>query len=124
MSYDPKLRTAMAEIEQVLKNHNIGGFIALNSRTHGEFKVAIDIPDWSIVRYIMDKNAVHLKLYTKSRHRDTEDTVGMIAGIRDLCFLALQQTQHIMDKIEEQVKVIHLPFGDGITNEDRADGQV
>ena len=119
-SYDPKLREAMTEIEEVLKKHDIGGFIALASPSHTEFKVAIDVPTWSVVRYIKDGEAVHIKLYTKSRHADTEATVHMIASIRDLCVLAFGQTEQIMNKIEEQVKVVHVPFGGkGITNDDR-----
>jgi hypothetical protein len=120
-SYDPKLREAMTEIEEVLKKHDIGGYIALTSKTHSEFRVAIDIPTWSVVRYIRDGEAVHIKLYTASRHADTEATVHMIASIRDQSVLAFGQTEQIMNKIEEQIKVVHVPFGrDGITNDDRS----
>lgn len=117
MAYDQRLRDAMEEIEEVLKRYDIGGFIALQSRTHGEFKLAIDHMKWSIVRFIRNGEAVHLKLYTKSRHKDTEDTVSVIAGIRDVCALGFSQAE----QIEEQVKVVHVPFGGGITNEDRND---
>lgn len=119
MTYDPKLREAMDEIKEILKKHDIGGFITLNSRSHGEFAMAVDLPTWSVVRYLRDGEAMHMKLYTKSRHADTEDTVAMIASIRDLCALGFDQSQKMMDKIEEQVKVTHLPVVGRITNEDR-----
>lgn len=121
LSYDPKLREAMAEIKEVLKKHDCGGFIALNSRSHAEFSVAMDIPSWSVIRYMNDnEGAAHMKLYTKSRHADTEATVGMIASTRDLCALGFEQTDLLMKQIEAHVEVDHKKLTpDQIKNEGR-----
>lgn len=121
LSYDPKLRTAMAEIKEVLKKHDIGGYVALQSRTHAEFQVLIDVPTWSVARYIKnDAGAVHLKLYTKSRHKDTQDTVGMVASLRDLCAIGFQQTDLLMKQIEAHVEVDHPKLTpEMIKNDDR-----
>ena len=120
MNYDQKLRTAMDEIKEVLKKHDIGGFIALNSKTHGEFAMAVDIPTWSKVRFIRDGEAVHIKLHGATDHANTEATVAMIAGIRDLCILGYGQADQMLTKIQEQITVVHVPFGGkGINNEDR-----
>lgn len=119
-NYDPRLREAMDEIKYVMKKHDIGGYISLHSKSHSEFQLAIDIPTWSIARFIREGAGVHLKLYTKSRHADTENTVAMIASIMDLSGMAFMQCKQLMEKIEQQIKVIHVPFGpNGITNEDR-----
>lgn len=121
LSYDPKLRTAMAEIKEVLKKHDIGGYVALNSKTHAEFQMMIDVPEWSVIRYISDDaGAVHIKLYTKTRHADAEATVGMIASLRDLTALGFQQADAIMKQIEAHVEVEHKKLTpEMIKNDDR-----
>lgn len=118
-NYDPKLREAMDEIVEVLKKHDVGGFIALGSRHHAEFKMAIDHMSWSNVRFMKDGERVHIKLHSKSDHANTEATVGLVASTRDLCALGFQQTEAIMKQIEQHVKVEHVVFGKGINNDDR-----
>jgi hypothetical protein len=117
-NYDPKLRTAMKEIEEILKKYDIGATITLQSEKHAEFKMFVET-SWSLARFIRDGDAFHIKLYN-SRQPQLDWTAGMIYSMRDLSALFFQQTEQIIKKIEEHSKVDHKIFGlKGITNEDR-----
>lgn len=117
--YDSKLRDAMAEIEEILKKFDIGAFITLHSRTHSEFKFCIEAPTWSNVRFIKEGEAIHLRLYSKSEHAKTEDTIGMLYSIKDLCAAGYLQMDKLSTRIEQDAKVEHVAFGGGINNDDR-----
>jgi hypothetical protein len=119
MNYDPKLRECMAEIEETLKKFECGGFICLSSKTHGEFKMCIETPSWSNVRFIKGDKGIHIKLYTKSDHARTEATVAMLAQFRDMAAMLFKQTDQIMEQIQHHAVVEHVPFGGGINNDDR-----
>lgn len=116
-TYDEKLRHAMNDIYDLLRKYDIAGFIVLESKTHGEFKMAIDHMSWSNIRFLKEGQAAHIKIYAKSDKENTEATVGAIANIRDMCAMGFQQTEFMMNKIEQQVKVEHIRSE--ITNEDR-----
>lgn len=116
-SYDPKLREAMHEIDEILHKYDIGGFISLCSRTHTEFKMPIDTPTWSNIRYVKNGDAVHIKLHSKSDHKNTEDTVAMLASMRDMAGTCFTNCDAMLDMIEKHVKVTHIR-GE-IRNDDR-----
>ena len=117
-SYDPKLRVAIAEIENILKKHDIGGMVALFSEDHAEFKMSIE-PSWSLARFIRDGEVFHMKLYN-SKQPQLDQTAGMIFGMRDLAAMFFQQTDLMVKKITEHAKVDHKVFGEtGIKNDDR-----
>jgi hypothetical protein len=116
-TYDPALRAAMDDIEKVLKKYDIGGFVSLASRTHGEFKMFIETPSWSNARFMKEGKAIHVRLHSKSDHANTEDTVAMLDNIQKMSALAFQQADGIVKMIEKHVKVERTPMN--ITNEDR-----
>lgn len=118
-SYDQKLRDAMSEVEAVMKKYDIGGFVTLQSESHAEFKLFVDTPTWSTVRWIKDSEALHLKVYMKSSPKESEATVSMLYSIRDLCGMVFMQLDKIGNQVEQSVKVEHVPFGGGIKNDDR-----
>lgn len=118
-SYDPKLREAMKDVEAVLKKHDVGGFVSLNSKTHGEFKLFVDTPSWSKVRWVKEGEVMHLKIHMKTTPEESEATVAMLYSIRDLCGQLFMQMDKLAGQVEQSVKVVHVPFGGGITNEDR-----
>lgn len=119
-NYDPSLREAMAEIEEIMKKHDCGGFVTLQSKSHTEFKLMLDHMSWSMIRWIKDGESMHLKLYSKSSKENTDATVGMLYSIRYLCGMVFMQMDKLANQIEQSVKVEHVPFGPhGITNEDR-----
>ena len=118
-SYDQKLRDAMSEIEEVLRKYDCGALISLHSKSHSEFRLFIETPTWSNVRWIRDGQGVHLKLHSKSDHENTEATVAMLADIKDQCAMWFLNTEKLMEQIKSHVTVVHVPFGGGIKNEDR-----
>lgn len=121
-TYDPALRQAMTKIEIILNEYDIGGFVSLQSKTHGEFQTFIE-PSWSTARYIKKDGAVtglHFKSYSKSNKENTDATAGMLYGLRDTCALIASQMNKFSEQLENTVKVEHVPFGQyGITNDDR-----
>ncbi len=120
LTYDPKLRVAMKEIDDVLAKHDIGALVALQSRSHTEFKMAIE-PTWSLVRYIRKGEAVHIKLH-HSKQPQLDQTTAMIFNFRDMAALFFSQMDFIAKKVEQHAKVDHKPFGPhGISNDDRGD---
>jgi hypothetical protein len=118
-SYDHSLRDCMKEIEEVLKKYDCAAFISLNSKTHAEFKLCIEHMSWSNARFLKEGEAFHIKIHQKSNKENTEATVAALYSMREMSALAFQQTNQIAQIIEQSVKVEHVAFGGGITNEDR-----
>jgi hypothetical protein len=119
-NYDPKLRAAMAEINNVMKRYDICGIVGLCSESHQEFVMKIE-SKWSLAYYKRDGEAVHLKLH-QSKQPQLDQTGGMIFGLRDLAALFFGQLDHIAKRVGQVMQVDHKPFGkNGITNDDRGD---
>lgn len=117
-NFDPKLRVVIKEIENTLRKHDIGGFVALDSGTHGEFKFFIETPSWSNARFIQDGKAMHIKLHAKSDHKKTEMTVGMLMNIRDMAAVAFKGADSIIEQIKNHIEIDHEPLK-GLNNDDR-----
>lgn len=111
----------MAEIEQVLKKYDIGGFISLVSQTHGEFKSFVDTPSWSLVRFLKEGKGIHIKLYMKSRLAEVNATGHLIASIMDTCAIGFSGAEKILTAIKGHAVVEHEPVSGRITNDDRGD---
>lgn len=118
-SYDPSLRAAMAEIAEVLKKHDCGGFVSLASKTHGEFKWFLEEPSWSNVRFLKEGSAAHIKIHMKSSPENTEATAHMIFSGRDLCAEAFLQYDKMVNIIRQSVRVDHTPTMEAVKNDDR-----
>jgi hypothetical protein len=118
-SYDQNLRNAMYEIEDILKKYDCGGFVSLHSQSHGEFKLAIDSPTWSMISKLRSGDAAHLKLHMKSKPLETEGTVGMIASLRDTALMLFKTSDELMTRIQQVVEVDHTPIFGRISNDDR-----
>lgn len=119
---DPKLRSVMHEIETVLKKHDVGGFVILsNGEGNSEYRLFIDTPSWSTIRFIKDKEGVHFEGHAKSKPVETNKTVNMLWHLRDVTgqnFLVLDQ---IKDRIKNHMNVeetkgtdFHGPYDDGV----------
>lgn len=120
-SYDPALRLAMTEIEEVLKKYDCGAFVSLHSKGHGEFKLCLESPSWSGIRFENDGQMVRVKLHMKSAPENTEASIGMIANIRDVCGLVFAQMDKVFTRLQKDAEIEHTPFGPmGIRNDDRS----
>lgn len=117
-----ELKKAMTEIEEVMRKYDIGGFVTLQDGLgNGEFKMFVDTPTWSMIRFLPKKNpsdglAVHLKLYSKIKKIETNRTVNMVfnaQGVLGMMFLCIDE---IKAKIQTQIEVVSgkgkFSFGD------------
>lgn len=121
-SYDPKLREASDEITAIMKKYDIGGYVHLCSRSHGEFKNHMDTPTWSMIKIL--ENGIELRISNKTdEQKDNSDsTLGMISSVGKIsltnykmCSLMMQTATTMVEEeggeIEDNDPVI--------TNEDR-----
>lgn len=60
MQYDPKLKKAMQEMQEILKKYNIAGTICLHSPGFREYITHIN-PSWSCLWWDMDGKAIRMK---------------------------------------------------------------
>ncbi len=119
--YDPKLREAMSQIEAIIKENDIGGFVIIGSKTFYEFKSFIDTPSWSqIVFHKKDGEtaAVTFKARMKTNPQDTEASMGLLHSIRDMSGRLYMQTQEMINAFTQHIKVVHTPFSN-LNNDDR-----
>jgi hypothetical protein len=114
MSYDPKLKEAMAEISAVLKKHDIAGAVTLVSKTHSEYKY--HFPTWSAAQ-ITDEG---IRFRTKSSdYADKQaadqallDSLHVVLQIHDLNSQNIKVTDQLIKKIGEHVDFDHVPYFD------------
>lgn len=69
IGYDPKLKTAIGEIQQILEKHDVSGVIQLISQTHSEF--LIHFPTWSGVQFEESTDG-EMRLRIKFKKEDIE----------------------------------------------------
>jgi hypothetical protein len=77
--FSPKLKAAMKDIEKLLARYDIGASVCLmDGIGNSEFRLFIDTPSWSTIRFIKDKKGIHFKGYMESMPDETSKTVNMI----------------------------------------------
>ena len=82
--YDPKVRSVIHEIESVLKKHDVAGAVILaNGEGNSEYRLFIDTPTWSTIRFVKDGEGIHMQVYAKSKPIETGKTVNMIVHFKD-----------------------------------------
>lgn len=118
-AYSPKLRTAMGEIENVLKKHDICGFFGLFDENNVEFKMHVEA-SWSLVEFqINPDHTANVKIkMRKNMQKEMDATGGFLFNMRDLAALFFNQSDLLCKKICEHAKVTHTPFS-GFNNDDR-----
>lgn len=118
-AYSPKLRTAMGEIENILKKHDITAFLGLFDQDHVEFKMHVEA-SWSLIEFKLnaDQTAnVKIKMRPKMQ-KEMDATGGFLFNMRDLAALFFNQSDLLCKKIVEHAKVTHTPFS-GFNNDGR-----
>lgn len=111
MNYDPALKAAMKEIEEVCAKHDCAAFVSLHSKTHGEFRFCF--PKWSMVRIIDKedgKQGWHLKAHMKTRPEETTATVAFIYQLQDIAGNLFMTLDKVKGMITQHMKVEHSPF--------------
>lgn len=125
-TYDPKLRLAMVEIEEILRRHDLVAFISLGSLTHGEFMLHTDA-SWSCMkpekfpdgRAAMRFKSKGLVPGTKE-FEGLEATAAFICNSADLCNRFSQVFYALKAEIGTKAVLTHEPLTDDrISNDDR-----
>lgn len=102
----PKLKATMKKIENILRKEDIAGNIILGDG-HGnfEYRVHYTEPSWSMLRWIQDKKAMHLKVHAKSKPTETNMTINIISGFLDLNMMISKFNMDLMERVESVVTV-------------------
>lgn len=112
---DPKLKPIMAEIEAVLKRHDVAGVVMIQSQTHIEYLMEI-APTWSCCW--CERHAEGLLLRVKAKradyptadahHKVLHDTVGMIMGFTDCARSVAGNLEMVAARIADKVPFNHV----------------
>lgn len=111
MSFDPKLKIAMSEVEAVLRKHDIGGFFSLNSKLGGEFRFML--PSWGLLfeEETPKGPAVRLRIKVKEHTKEqVELTAAYIFSGRDISATFFQFFDRFAREIQAHAEVEHKPF--------------
>ncbi len=113
--YDPELKEAMLEIQEILDKHKIGGNIALTSQSHSEF--LYHFPEWSVIQF--DKNKPG-EVRIRSKRKDfkskeeqrqmTEYSTHIVAQNRDLAARSFDVFDNLFKMLEKYFDIEHKPF--------------
>lgn len=109
---NPQLKTAMKEIESVLRKHDIAGHIIISSGEQCEFLNFIGAegkgPSWSCL-YLLP-NGVRFKSNASKSHIErfkTNSTVKMLFSIQELMVLELVRFSQITEMLENNIDIEH-----------------
>lgn len=109
-TYDPKLRQAAAEIQEILKKHDIGAFMGLFSLTHTEFVFHIE-PSWSMATFKRNPETGEVEGFRfKQRIKQqaqSDATAGMFFNMRDLAARFFQYADNAIKLLEQHMKIDH-----------------
>jgi hypothetical protein len=110
--YDQNLRDAMKEIRAVLKRRNIGGYVMLNSETHSEYAMMLDIPSWSCITLEDDGQGVAVRIKaTPSKHPEDKKrldaTINMLCHLDDLMHNGQQHMEQLITLLRQKFTIIH-----------------
>jgi hypothetical protein len=83
IGFDPTLKKAVKEIKAIMRRHNIGGSMALVSKTHSEF--AMHIPNWTGIKINLDKGYATIKINAET-FPDTDVRCAVADNTVHFCF--------------------------------------
>ncbi len=113
---DPKLIAVRQEIADVLRKHDVGGIVILNSSSHMEYLVQLDTT-WTAIRTeTRDDGAEGVRFrLTKAdvpdevqRKQLAKDTIGAIAGTLDVMKYLLEKLDDLLAHAAQSIKFAHI----------------
>jgi len=113
LPYDPDLKEAMLKIQEIMDEYEIGGSIALASKTHAEF--LYHFPKWSIVQ-LVKPSGVRIRSKREdfsskeAQHKANEETCHLVARTRDSSGKAFMVFEDIFKQLDKQFDIEHEPF--------------
>lgn len=113
---DPKLKTAMREIMDILDRHDIAGQITLVSKTHSEFRFKLD-PSWSVAKLVKQGLgwAIRFRLTKQDIPDDDERTeiggmtIHILAQMRDISEQNYLAMSAALAQLATQLDFVHTP---------------
>ena len=110
---DPKLKEAAAEIQAIMRKHDIAGYTMLMSKTNSEFMFTLD-PSWSAVVVAEDHIRIRAKeaeLGSKEAVKEkAELTAHILCQLRDLSAHGFSVADHLIKKMETVYEIDHKPY--------------
>lgn len=100
-SKNQKLVKAMADIEKIVKDNDLIGFIILCGETHTEYKGILN-PSWSTLG--IEGNGITFH-YRKDRPEDCANTLGAIKLLSSLCGRTFLDLNSVCEQVEKQMEV-------------------
>lgn len=111
--YDPKLRQAMGEIENILKKYDCAAMIGLFSKKFVEFKFEPHA-SWSLVEFKMSPDhTAKVKIKLRPKMQDEMDaTAGFLFNARDLAQMLFTQINVLCEGLQKHAEITHTAFKD------------
>jgi hypothetical protein len=112
MQYHPRLKKAMAQIEQILQENDIAGMVVLHLPGHVEYRLRTD-PTYSVAKWNGDELRVRARLledYKGDRaawQRDVTNTINMLHMLAEVGGHISVQLFELSESIGRQVKAEH-----------------
>lgn len=104
MSDNIRLKAMMKEIESVYRKYDVGGVAVLSDgEGHSEFKIFMDTPSWSGVRFL--GNGVHIKIHMKSEPEKTNKTGNLVVHTQEMLGHMFLGVEKIREAFESHVKI-------------------
>ena len=116
-AFDPKLKSAVEEIDKIMKEYDIGGCFNLCSETHGEWKYYLT-PAWSPLRLTDDGQMGTVKIRAKKedfegtedekiRQRDMSMCVGvhLLSNMKGMSRRSVEMADQVLKFLKTKMEV-------------------
>ena len=107
-----ELKSAMSEIDEIIKKYDINGAIFLaDGKGNGEFKIHFETPTWSMARFLKTKKSGneywHLKSYMKSKPVETNRTISSIFNIEGMLMHVCHIVMTLCKDLDKRLNLDH-----------------
>lgn len=103
-NYDPKLKEALAKMQEIAKEYGCGYVIALANADFAEFKT--DFPEWSLIQYQHDPEGIRLRL-SSAEPQLTTDSLSVLIGLKDMSGMMYEHLEMAHLKASEYANITH-----------------
>lgn len=116
MNFDPILKKAALEIQEIMQKYEIGGFVSLTSKTHGEFVTVLN-PPWSVIKQTKENGSINIRVLSRSQDFKSREeqriandlTAHLVFSQADMALNLLKTLDYLKTKLNEAWNVTHQP---------------
>lgn len=112
MTYDPKLKEAMAEMKAVMMKHDIAGAIILVSRTDSEHQ--IHFPTWSAAQGSLKGIEFEADPILGTRDLRLNESLNMLAQIMAKSEIFWRMMQGLLKEIRKRIDISQSPIDEKV----------